>query len=370
LKLLDESGNCPLCDTYWPPDKLREYLEKKKDKAQIAKQYQEQVYDLSTKLISRISIIDACNKRVIAAAQLMSLTDESASLSQWQINLSKFSEILSTTSEDYSQLPFDAEKIRELLAPDSLLDSLNFIYKKVKEKYPEATPEQTSWDMLTSLVENLKVLEKVQVDFDNASIASERASVLIREFQLARDKILKKLYDDVRDKFVELYIQLHRTDEGGFHANLEPDGAALNLEVDFYGRGTHPPHALHSEGHQDSMGLCLYLALSEKLTGGFIDLTILDDVVMSVDSDHRRELCHLLAVAFPERQYLITTHDKTWASQLRTENVVVSKGSIEFYNWKVETGPQVNYEADYWEKIKTDLENNDVPSASARLRRA
>ena len=118
------------------------------------------------------------------------------------------------------------------------------------------------------------------------------------------------------------------------------------------------------------MGLCLYLALAERLTGGFIDITILDDVVMSVDADHRRELCHLLANAFPQRQFLITTHDKTWASQLRTENVVGSKGSIEFYNWHVNTGPQVNYEVDFWEKMNADMEKNDIPSAASRLRRA
>lgn len=47
-----------------------------------------------------------------------------------------------------------------------------------------------------------------------------------------------------------------------------------------------------------------------------------------------------------------------------------SRGSIEFYNWNVSTGPQVNYEADCWEKIKADLEKNDISSAAARLRRA
>jgi hypothetical protein len=49
---------------------------------------------------------------------------------------------------------------------------------------------------------------------------------------------------------------------------------------------------------------------------------------------------------------------------------VGSKGSIEFYNWSVDDGPQVNYEADFWEKIKGDLEKNDISSAAARLRRA
>ena len=41
--------------------------------------------------------------------------------------------------------------------------------------------------------------------------------------------------------------------------------------------------------------VCLYLALAERLTGGMIDLVMLDDVVMSVDAEHRRQVCHLMA---------------------------------------------------------------------------
>jgi hypothetical protein len=117
------------------------------------------------------------------------------------------------------------------------------------------------------------------------------------------------------------------------------------------------------------MGICLYLALAEHLIGGLIDLIILDDVVMSIDAEHRREVCRLLASYFPHRQFLITTHDRTWANQLRSEGIVDKRGTVEFYNWHVETGPQVNYEVDMWKRIEEDLQRNDVPSAAARLRR-
>ncbi len=117
------------------------------------------------------------------------------------------------------------------------------------------------------------------------------------------------------------------------------------------------------------MGICLYLALAERLTKGIIDIIILDDVVMSVDAEHRRELCHLIKMAFPEKQFLITTHDKTWANQLKYQGVVTSKGLLELYNWNIDTGPLVHYEADIWEKIEYDLQNNDISSAAARLRR-
>ena len=77
------------------------------------------------------------------------------------------------------------------------------------------------------------------------------------------------------------------------------------------GRGTHPPHALHSEGHQDSMGVWLFLAFNEELAKGDLGLIVLDDVMMSVDTGHRKDVCRLLAEQFTECQFVITTHDRT-----------------------------------------------------------
>jgi hypothetical protein len=235
--------------------------------------------------------------------------------------------------------------------------------------FPTASPEQTAWDSLTRLEENLRAQQAAQDSVDQAESANKRAEALLNAFHGARDKVLNRLYDDVRDRFVELYRALHGEDEASFVANLNPDGAGLALKVEFYGRGMHPPQALHSEGHQDSMGLCLYLSLAERLMGSMIDLLILDDVVMSVDASHRRQVCRVLREFFPAKQFVITTHDKTWANQLKSEGVVPSRGLVEFYNWNVESGPQVNHETDLWSQIERDLQNEDVPAAAARLRR-
>jgi len=95
----------------------------------------------------------------------------------------------------------------------------------------------------------------------------------------------------------------------------------------------------------------------------------LDDVVMSVDAEHRRQVCRLLATSFPDRQFLITTHDRTWANQLKSEGVVKSQETIQFYNWCIEMGPQVDCEVDMWKRIEEDLQKEDVPSAAGKLRR-
>ena len=47
------------------------------------------------------------------------------------------------------------------------------------------------------------------------------------------------------------------------------------------------------------MGVCLYLALIKRLLGSRFRFAVLDDVVMSVDRDHRKQFCQLLKGAFP-----------------------------------------------------------------------
>jgi DNA repair exonuclease SbcCD ATPase subunit len=179
-----------------------------------------------------------------------------------------------------------------------LMKKSQMIKKVANEAAPELTPEQQAWDCLTRTSSELKRYFELKEEKENTELFHERATTALKEYEKSRDKILMSLYDSVKSDFVKYYKELHGADESQFDAKLEPSGAGLDFEVDFYGRGYHPPLALHSEGHQDSMGLCLYLALSKKLSEGKISLTILDDVVMSIDSDHRKYLCKLLKSHF------------------------------------------------------------------------
>jgi hypothetical protein len=370
MTLIDETGSCPLCDTPWPPGKLHEYLERKLSAAQIAAKYQERITELSEAIVGSVNTATASVQKVITAAQVANLKDDLPMLGLWSHNLQKLSSALNTPLERYPHPHFDLDLVQQMVAPADISATLAHVQSAIKAKFPESTLEQTAWDILTRLEENLKGLESAESSLKSTLLYQKRASLLLECFQKSRDTVLGKLYDDVRDRFVSLYRQLHGPDEDGFTARIEPEGPGLAFEVDFYERGTHPPHALHSEGHQDSMGLCLYLALAERLSAGLIELVILDDVVMSVDVDHRRNLCSLLSERFPNRQFLITTHDRTWANQLKSEGVVGIRETLHFRNWSVDSGPEVYYTAGImWERIDTALEEDDVPSAAAQLRR-
>jgi hypothetical protein len=49
--------------------------------------------------------------------------------------------------------------------------------------------------------------------------------------------------------------------------------------------------------------------------------------------------------------------------------VVQSSDIIHFHSWDILTGPSSDYEHDVWVQIESDLTCNDVPAASAKLRR-
>ena len=119
--------------------------------------------------------------------------------------------------------------------------------------------------------------------------------------------MLAGIYDAVQKDFTSYYSFINRDDEETFEGKLTPSFGKLAFDVDFYGRGKFPPGAYHSEGHQDGMGLCLYLALMQHTLGDQFTLAVLDDVLMSVDTGHRREVCALLKSRFPKTQFVLTT---------------------------------------------------------------
>ena len=115
------------------------------------------------------------------------------------------------------------------------------------------------------------------------------------------------------------------------------------------------------------MGLCLYLALMKRTLGVDFTFAVLDDVLMSVDTGHRREVCRLLKTEFPKTQFILTTHDRVWLQYMKTENLISSSKS--FGGWTVDSGPRIWDDHDIWTEIQTELDKEDVPRAAGLLRR-
>lgn len=367
LSQLNDLEQCPLCDVAWDNRLLRNHLEQKLTKAHDAQEHNKRITVYGANLSQPISRLIASVKELKRVAEDMDMLADSKLLATWLQDLENIIAMLDDPLKKYPEGKTGA-KLAFLRPPEDIAIILKRILKAVLEADHPVPPEQNAWDMLTRLEENLKALEQAEEAYDTANLCARRAAALLDTFIAERDEVFSSLYDEICGRFVTLYRKLHGVDEKEFVASMEPAGPALDLQVDFHGKGMHPPHALHSEGHQDSMGLCLYLALSEKLSLGVLDLIVLDDVVMSVDSGHRRKISTLLRSEFADKQFLITTHDKNWAGQLRTDKVVTRANSYEFINWSVDAGPLMSQSTDLWNSIKTDLEQHKVPDAAFKLR--
>jgi hypothetical protein len=95
---------------------------------------------------------------------------------------------------------------------------------------------------------------------------------------------------------------------------------------------------------------------------------VLDDVLMSVDTGHRREVCALLKKEFPNTQFILTTHDPIWLRHMKSEGLITGKGAVQFRAWDVNFGPTQWDDRDVWTEIDDYLKKNDVRAAAALLR--
>jgi len=368
LPLVDDSGECPLCGAPWPAGELRRHLEEKIQRAEALRTHLDSLDGLVRKFADPVAQTAAALGRIVGAAEAQGRDEDVAVLVAWGRGLRAMSEQLSGALARYAVEPGDDRAAWRLRAPAQLLGPLARLRRALLPGPSLATREQLAWDTLTRLGEDLHSLELADAEFQAADNAFIRARLLADTFEGARDAVLSQLHARISDRFANLYRRVHGTDEGCFAAVLVPDRAGIALTVDFYGRRQQPPNAMHSEGHQDCMGLCLYLALVEALGVPSMRLIVLDDVVMSIDAGHRRGICDVIKDEFRDYQFIITTHDTTWAHQLRTSGVVSSKHMIRLTGWRVETGPRPVHGEIEWEEIEKALSEGEVPEAARKLR--
>jgi ABC-type cobalamin/Fe3+-siderophores transport system ATPase subunit len=359
---LIEAEACPFCDTTWDPIGLKRHIE-----AKIG--HLEQVSlkrkALESKLAPLLAYLHKAQASINTLIRYAGLSTKPVPV----LSLRTYSATCATAvGQMTSFLPL-ADTITVLtnvtLIPQSVTDAIADFEKMVTE-LPEPTKQDAAREWLTVAQERLDVWRDAM---RKKKVASERAQTSRQVSDLyakASDIVLESIYKDVEKDFAALYSFVNRDDEEKFSAQLVPSIGKLGFDVDFYGRGFFPPGAYHSEGHQDGMGLCLYLALMRHLQKDQFTFAVLDDVLMSVDAAHRREVCTLLKTEFPNTQFIMTTHDPIWLRHMSTEGVI--GGRVQFKSWNVDEGPTQWDERDVWTEIEDQLAADDVRAAAALLR--
>ena len=366
LELVD-GPECPLCDTLWPDEQhLRVHLQNKLAKAQEARDLQESLLQNGSAIASELTRIVEVIRPIHELAHTEGEEACTRILSDWKVDLEKLKPKL-ITDDGVIELK---ERLKSgwVNPPELLSESLRALTEKIEAK-PDQSASIAAQTFLTTAQIRLSDYRTAVREENLSKAAGDRGRIAYETYCAVSEEVLAKLYSDIQSDFSVLYQELNGSDERDFTAKFTPQESKLDLDVDFYGRGLFPPGAYHSEGHQDGMGVCLYLALMKHLFGNLFSLALLDDVLMSIDSGHRAEFCKLLKNHFPETQFLITTHDRLWAEQMKSAGLVNTKTSIAFHSWTIDTGPLVESSAEIWGEIDDALAKDKVETAAFYLRR-
>ena len=364
---LVEDSHCPLCDKEWDDEEtLKAHLREKLAKSKEAETIQKRLLVNGAEIAGQARRVAG----LVDAVQPLAKTDGPDGLSErlvsWSADLRSFATELDTVEK------ITAHRGRLgsgwACIPSFLEEELGTLGKTIKSK-PDQTASLAAQSFLTLAQDRWTTLLQARRAVERATAAAEAGGTVYKVYCDVAEAHLGTLYEVVEEDFGTYYREINAEDEGGFQAKLEPAEGKLDLEVAFYDKGMYPPGAYHSEGHQDGMGVCLYLALMKRLLGNRFRFAVLDDVVMSVDQGHRKQFCRLLKTRFPDTQFIITTHDKVWVKQMQTEGLVTSKAGVAFHSWSVQTGPIVEQASGVWDQIEADIAKGQVDVASGRLRR-
>lgn len=366
LELVD-NPECPLCDTTWgSAEQLREHLRSKVLKSKAAQQIQQSLLQNGA-AVGRAAV--QISALLVAAQRACDGQGEAAlvpSFKDWKADLDG----LKTSLSSVEGIAGVRERLTKgwPLIPVTLAAELAAAIKKVTAK-PDQTALVEAQTFLTTAQLRLSDYRESMRKMEAAKLATAVARAAYDTYCTVLEDELNGLYDEVQKDFSTFYRAVNEDDEGAFTAKLTPSEGSLGLDVNFYDRGLFPPAAYHSEGHQDGMGVCLYLALMKRLFGDRFTFALLDDVVMSVDADHRYQFCRLLKGHFPNTQFIITTHDRLWAEQMKSAGLVSGKTSLSFHSWTLDTGPLVESNREIWDDIAAALDKGKVEVAAAALRR-
>jgi hypothetical protein len=363
--------NCPLCEQIIDRDKLISRIDQRMLTVRDLSKGASVVRTMAVPLENKVGDIkDALESMVL---QLKSFSE-----------LSKDNKEISIQINYLNELVISINSAKNLKTEIPLKDffnherEINKIWESLSSRSSNMLDKTGLTDEEKSVLENVRLIEQARTKSKDLSDAHRELKCLMDQFDLA-NKIYTTFSETKKVKIQEIYNSIQGGIELYFsklhpnepHKNIELKvtagrRASTELKMESFGREGEDPRALTSEGHLDSLGLCIFLAFVKKFNES-CPLVVLDDVVSTVDAKHRENICKLFFKEFGEKQLIITTHDELWCEQLRASQR--SSGlsgnfiNLNIVNWNVDEGPTIKQLKPKWSKIQEKLANGEKASA-------
>lgn len=362
---------CPLCEQNIESNLLLANVKQRIEKYQEVSQH---ASDIREHLQTINQYIDKYDKSITDVIELSSkhdfLSEEGSTLHALSEEIKSVRTMLSAALNLDAKV--DMDSISTIIAKGEVL--VKVLYNKTTDELSSIGISKADTERAT-LVKSLNRIELLttQIESSGKELDTVTAQVhltrqLSESFTKVKKQVVGDIYSSIQDTVEEYFQILH---PGESHANIcieikEARRASAALTLDSFGRCEEDPRGLLSEGHMDSLGLCVFLGFVKHFNTG-CSLLVLDDVVTTIDAQHRSKIGNLLFEEFKDYQLIITTHDNMWYKQLlEAQKVHGLEGRFENHEitcWDLERGPILKKIIPSWDSISDKLDSGDKRGA-------
>lgn len=349
LKWIQEDNlvRCPLCDSTIKADEVASYVEKRiKENDEIIALTNDQ----NQKFRTFVSIITANHNALIKFKTSLPEGLDPELLTKLDLLIAAYNTLVQTHDEMHPPEKIDDDLgLLKKVNPDTVLQDLTTQIAAIcsqfsdHERYGNLFNAKTSLEALETHQKNLAVCERELAHYKESH---HQLQLLVKHAEQARKNTVQNLMNTI-GKLADIYFQKIHPEETIGKPQLEiteRGTGSIKLTSSFYGKED-DPRGLYSEGHIDTLGLCLFLAIcrAQHQQNPDFALLILDDVMHSVDGEHRKRTAELIFQEFGDYQIIITTHDRLWFEILK----VVSRSgdkpkkfkTYQLSGWTLDEGP-------------------------------
>lgn len=223
-----------------------------------------------------------------------------------------------------------------LLIDRNVIDNLQKDCKTQLEVIRAARKKDPKWDASGKIMISSHAYAQIRrLKKEKASYEKQRDTMetIYRRFLKKQKEALGAFLDTYSDKINEIYQFLNPGErvENIKLIPIEKDDELSGITIQFdymESKGVTPPHKLLSESHINCLGIAFFLTSVDAFNkqNKFI---ILDDLISSFDSKHRKRFADLLFEKYDDYQIILLTHEKTWFDIVK--NLVQNKG------WNIKT---------------------------------
>lgn len=373
LNKFHKKDNCPLClqdkDRNDLLKEIAERLEEAKEaekKLKVFKDAQELVQTVSTERIRRLD-------NLLSEPLFKTLENEQLKKNIEAISCKiKLFQAASKVKASSGDKIADSKNIAFGVSDFSFLDDLAARIKKLKETIKKDNVTEIYSDISASkdAFQKIKLYEKERAILDKQSAS---LSIVYNEFVKVQKQGLEDFIDSFSSKINE-YYQYMNPDEPFQEIKIvtmgeEDELNGITIEYKYNGNWVSPPQKYFSESHLNCFGISFFLA-SVDAFNDVNEFIVLDDVISSFDSNHRKRFAELLFEKFSDRQIILLTHEEEWFRNFVKPLAKKKNWLVNEIKWTEEKGTHFEEsKGDLKSIIETKLANSEIEALGNPIRR-